>query len=1025
MADEYHDERLESLERAVNEARSRLRSAETSLSDIESRIKNSENDFKEQLSEISAQYKQQTGANISRVVDDNGRVTYEFTREATKKEKRQRRTLTLRRNFTVQVENGSSDTTVNSAKELKKPTNRKRYIAYHFFGYRKLELSAEANPFLKVIGAPIVLPVQAAVKVAEAVRNGVEYVSETSVGKGVKKTAALVSSPVVIPYRVVKDIVEKGGVIHSVVDLGNKVRFEGKIPNAAQKVLNVAAAVSLTGETLVIETGKNAGQFTFEIAKEQLYVQVNQAISENDGTEAAYIIGMHTSEVLKILNQHEKYLHAVLRDKAGKDISDVNVSKYLAYKKEKRFQNRQDRMNDEKNAAKLAVSEARDSLNSAEEMLNSYRQQIGMSSIGITSAPENTATESGFFSLDRRIERTKRKLHLSRKHKYTLKFKVKRYNDVGLRKPIPLTLTVAREEITFEKPATLLNTGKNLVGYSAKTAVTSMRRKAMRDGSDNSAVEAANSGITALQQANKFVNSTSEKLRQYSEKHLESKLQRLKNRQSLEQAQNHSPLHERSSVNNTRTASNQNSQRRTNNRRSQRRNNQRFQELKKYAQLRLRQAGISGGKAAVVLEDFARSGMRNIGGIVVLIAAIVLLPIFLLMSCGSGTSASISDFVAPFSDGDLTNMDVYFTELAKNAIDKNDNIEEYYGDYDDYRCITEIGELYHNPLKFIPYIGAKISGNTDSDIEDIDVMETARPYIEEVFNSVYEFNAEEIIEKRNRVWTVKDIEEESSYYNLGGSQYTINGLVFDSADYTGYMSTEYTYSDVVVWEGYIDKTIENVGKYDDYNGNTIELDEAQPITFSNHYKLYLIFEWSDENEAYYEKWLLRYDDQEYEEYDYYILQYGITQKENFDTLMDSLIENLNDTEKEYFDNYSEFFMGHQQFDYPFENGTIVTNYGYGTTIGKDTSFIPYIEMSSNIGDEIKCGMEGKIIPIEGGNGFAVTSKKIGSIYYENCTIPENNYAERGEVVSVCTGDRLRITFIDKDGNSQNPIFLFD
>ena len=215
-------------------------------------------------------------------------------------------------------------------------------------------------------------------------------------------------------------------------------------------------------------------------------------------------------------------------------------------------------MNDEKNAAKLAVSEARDSLNSAEEMLNSYRQQIGMSSIGITSAPENTATESGFFSLDRRIERTKRKLHLSRKHKYTLKFKVKRYNDVGLRKPIPLTLTVAREEITFEKPATLLNTGKNLVGYGAKTAVTSMRRKAMRDGSDNSAVEAANSGITALQQANKFVNSTSEKLRQYSEKHLESKLQRLKNRQSLEQAQNHSPLHERSSVNNTRTASNQN-----------------------------------------------------------------------------------------------------------------------------------------------------------------------------------------------------------------------------------------------------------------------------------------------------------------------------------------------------------------------------------------------------------------------------------------------------------------------------------
>ncbi len=82
------DEQLKALEAAVKKAESKLKSAEMTVKDVESKIKSADEAFEQKLSEKAAGYKEQTGADFSRTVDENGRVTYSFSREKSEMEKK-------------------------------------------------------------------------------------------------------------------------------------------------------------------------------------------------------------------------------------------------------------------------------------------------------------------------------------------------------------------------------------------------------------------------------------------------------------------------------------------------------------------------------------------------------------------------------------------------------------------------------------------------------------------------------------------------------------------------------------------------------------------------------------------------------------------------------------------------------------------------------------------------------------------------------------------------------------------------
>ena len=116
-------------------------------------------------------------------------------------------------------------------------------------------------------------------------------------------------------------------------------------------------------------------------------------------------------------------------------------------------------------------------------------------------------------------------------------------------------------------------------------------------------------------------------------------------------------------------------------------------------------------------------------------------------------------------------------------------------------------------------------------------------------------------------------------------------------------------------------------------------------------------------------------------------------------------------------------MGHQRFRLPFDSAEISKYPGYGNIIGGDTSLDYSMELKTYPGQEIICGMDGTVSS-DGGNGFSIYNKKYGTLYYEYADIPSEMKVEKGKVISSSTGNVLRITFIDNDGNYLNPLFIF-
>ena len=245
--------------------------------------------------------------------------------------------------------------------------------------------------------------------------------------------------------------------------------------------------------------------------------------------------------------------------------------------------------------------------------------------------------------------------------------------------------------------------------------------------------------------------------------------------------------------------------------------------------------------------------------------------------------------------------------------------------------------------------------------------------------------------------------------------------------------------EVPIINGYIENTLDCIGVYTDENGQTAEYDEMQTMTFYNLWQITLVFDYMDNGE-YQEYWKYTEQRQEYFEYDYYILEYAIRentidvdesywtdtdeswQDNNFDKLIYNRVLGMTDEEKELFDGYYEFNMGHQELKNPYAEAQIAKYPGYNNDIYGDMSLENSIVLYSSAGQEILCGMDGEITVID--NGFSVYNEKFGTLYYEGAAISNTVTGKKGEPIATATGDKLKITFIDNDGNYLNPLFIF-
>lgn len=1070
MSDSSRDERLTALEAAVKSAESKLKSAEISAEEIGKKLKSSEDSFSEQLAEKSESYKKQTGAELVRKSDENtGKVTYDFVREATDNEKKKKQKIVFKRVYDesgkyklkpqIILDDDDKTVTVTSVKDLKKPKERKRYIATKVFGhYGKIEFSTKVNnPFLKTVGKPIIVPVRAAVKLTEKIGNAAGKLVESSVGKGVSKAAKIVSPPIVIPAKVVKDIADKGGVIHYVVDLGDKIRIEGNLPKPLKISADIAIGTALGIETGTVNAVKNTGNFSIELAKRQIADEINKGISENEASQAAYVIGMKMVDVYKILDEHSRYKRAVKRDKAGSDITDENVSKYLAEKEEKKFQRKQDKLSEKKSAADYNVRSARAEYEAAKKRLENYKKSVfEMSENGENSKPQNTSKKQStekreikpkaetvpsseakadiLTKTDKKIEKVKRKLTLNQNHKYKVKFRREAVVSKDGQAKMKLRPVVSRENIPDYTPATAWNTAKKLDGYAVNTGLQSMRRKAMRDSGDNTAVEAADFAVTAAQKANRAVKYFDGKERAFKEKMLNRKLTKLENQKKIESALKEAPDQKAKP-------------KRDDRKKSPKKQNKANQNklLQKKRQQKLVHSNLAEKSKKAVknkIQELAGYALKRSGGIIVIIILGLLVPIMfpVIGFSGSGVTGGMENFignaVSPCDTNDLSLSDRYYTELAKDLIEKHRNIRDYYTGYDKYTCLTEIDKLDHSAQKLLPFLAVSAMSVNGSDSWD---FETAKPFAESLFEQQFELYINEIYEVRKDVTDTSQTDWDGSYFSLGESYFSLGDTVYYSSDYTGNAHT-YTPITVPVASGYDENTLDCIGRYTDRDGCTNEYDEAQTIKFYNYWELNLIFEMPDGADTYIEHWEYTYEYQDCYEYDYTTLEYAIREKDvsvddsywtdtdsdwqdnTFDKLIYKQYQDMSNEDKELFDNYYNFFMGHQVFDMPFENPEISKYAGYNTEINGDLSLDQSFELKTYSGQEIISGMDGDITLID--TGFYIYNAKYGTIYYDGAASPDVSKAKQGEVISSSTGDVLRITYIDNEGNYVNPLFVF-
>lgn len=1037
------DEQLEALEAAVKSAESKLKTAKMSVDDIDRKIKSVDEAFEQKLAEKAIGYKEQTGADFSREVDVNGRVSYSFSREAKPKE---RRILTVNRQFDSETgkvrykvgftDNGNQTVSVNSAKDLKKPSSRKKYIAFNLFGYRKLELSTEVNnPFLNTVGKPIIVPIQAAAKLVDKTEEFAKKISESSVGRGVADAAKIVSAPIVIPAKIVKDISDKGGVIHSISALGDKIKIEGvNVPKPLKTVASGTVSVAKGMETLAVNTVKGVNKFTVEIAKEKLYEEIHKGISENESTQAAYVIGVRAIDVYKVLNEHTKYKKAVRRDKAGNDITGTNVSRYLAGKEESKYQRTKDSLNEEKKAADYSAYNARKEYEAAKARLESYKRSKGIP-VSEVQTDEIIYEKPKLTKTEKNIEKTKRKLKSVQNHKYRFK---RQKVFIPQKGKVVSKVMLTRVDVTEPTPMTAWETRKGLEGLAVRDVGMSMRRKAMRDGGDNSGVEAANFAITAAQSATHIVKAIDNKEKELTEQHYEKKLHTLENKKSVDNAVESVKPYEKSPD----TKPPEKKSTKSDSKQQQKKQIKKNHQKKVYKKKK--------NAVSEVFDDIKRFGARRakgIGVILAIIALTILIPVFSLTMCGGGTpiesgmGTAASMLISPCSTVDLGQCDLYYTELARNMIDMHQNIDSYYVDYNKYVCLTEINEISHSPEKLLPYVAVKALSDSGEDEWN---FEQAKPYIEDVFNSQYEFYANEVHEIRKNVTTVTYRNENTYYSALGSSEYNLERP--EGADipnplkselYTHYANT-YTHIELPIINGYIENTLDCVGVYTDENGQTTEYDDMQTITFQNFWQITLVFDYIDGE--YQEYWVYTEQQQDYFEYDYYILEYAIKENamdvpdsywtdtdlrwldNNFDKLIYNRVLAMNEDEQELFDGYFEYNMGHQELKTPYAEAEIARYPGYNNDIYGDMSLENGIVLYSSPGQQIICGMDGEITATE--NGFSIYNKKYGTLYYEGATVPNVSKGVKGTPISTATGNTLKITVIDKDGNYINPLFVF-
>lgn len=420
-----------------------------------------------------------------------------------------------------------------------------------------------------------------------------------------------------------------------------------------------------------------------------------------------------------------------------------------------------------------------------------------------------------------------------------------------------------------------------------------------------------------------------------------------------------------------------------------------------------------------VVKKAKETGKSFVGIVAAAVFIFIVFPIILLGGT-SGTSTSTAIFsmmISPTEDLDLTQSEQYWTELAENLIKEYRNYPNTHTGYDKYKANTLITKLIHDPYKLLAYLS--VACKNEKGVWD---YETAKPYIETIFNEQYELYSKETTEIRKNVTTETKTEYNTSFW-IPDEYSTYNTPVgnFNSSDYNSYAD--------LYCSGAGERTIlittwnKNATVYDVGTNNGEKYENAQTVNYSNEYRLYI--EYNIQDGGVWGIWKLEYEYQTWYDEEYKTLEYGIKQKKDFDTIITELSSVFDDEQEEFYGNYNDFKLGHQTFSAPVNPFNVIKYAGYNTDVNQSDGLNNSITVSAALGQDITCPCNGTITKA-GENSISIYyPTNHSTVYIDNIVPAVTGTVQKKAVIGKASSNEIVITVIDEDGNYQNPYLLID
>lgn len=849
-------------------------------------------------------------------------------------------------------------------------------------------------------------------------------------------------------------IAAKKGVLHAAVAVSNKVETPLRNYKLLNGTLSAVKNTALAAETLAVTSSEKIVDSTINTMKNKL----DESGRDSESYKASKIIVTLTSDIVTDLGTIKKHTkdkfenrfdskkdflekqHDISKDKLEKEKKkaeqavEKSQQRVENYKPSENVENTNNNLHSiEKNGLKEQTRLKMQDKTTVKTSADKSRVDSKINTDTVQKMPPKrrfvTNTPNGESVVERLIENNRVNNAISQSattpHKFVVKHKLVKIDGKRV-----LKFEVSKEELRVrptkkmfalravnsisdiangrlefgEKDPTLLSKlSSNAKNRLITRGAVALREEIQKDGGDNDAVRAIDTTITQFQNVGKTYDSAKRVVssaRSSAQSALQPLNNKLENALISTQQKTNSYLSEvrgnRQSLLQPKSSS-----QKTDFKKAEKKKKNRHHVYVEFRDRETRNA---------LMKKFSEALVKK-AKTVVSVGAVFLMIMILPLIIGGGNSGVVSGTLAfgavtsPTEDIDMTLSEQRWTELAENLIKEFRNFPTTHSGDKYVVADDSVAQLSHDTFKLLAYLSVKCQN--DKGVWD---YESAKEEIEAIFNEQYELSSEKKVVPCKIVETIENRWEDNMIYEIGTSSFG----EYDSAGYTWY--AENGYSEICVHSEMSDFVIEDV-----YILDGAKYDEPTDITVTKVYQIFLDYTYSSGYEFWkdYEKFY-SWTDSEFVSY-----EYGIKEKKSFDTIITERLENFTEEQREMYELYLMFNLAHQSFYAPVKPTSVTDYAGYNTDVNQTDGLDNSITVSTSVGNDVYAPCSGILTKTAETSISIYNPSNQSTIYLEGVIANTTESITKKTVIGKASGDSIKITIKDKDGNYQNPYLFID